>query len=91
MESRLRIVVHGTVQGVFFRANAEEQARRFNLRGWVMNRSDGSVEILAEGDKEALKRFVEWCSQGPRGAKVEKVDEEWLEATGEFREFGIKY
>lgn len=91
MESRLHLTVHGTVQGVFFRANSDEQARRLNLKGWVMNKSDGSVEIVAEGDKQALERLLEWCSHGPRGAVVEKMEKEWLEATGEFSEFSIRY
>ncbi|MEW6748109.1 MAG: acylphosphatase [Candidatus Micrarchaeota archaeon] len=91
MQSRLRIVVHGTVQGVFFRSNAEEQARRLGLNGWVRNKDDGSVEIVAEGPKEALQGLLDWCSRGPRGSVVEKIESEWLEPTGEFRDFQMRY
>jgi len=91
MESRLRIVIHGTVQGVFFRANTEEQAKRLGLRGWVRNNSDGSVEVMAEGDKAALEKLLEWCSHGPPGASVGDIKSEWLGATGEFKNFRITY
>ena len=91
MESRLRIVIHGNVQGVFFRANTEEEARKLGLKGWVRNRSGGSVEVMAEGDKKALQKLLKWCSHGPAGASVDKVEKEWLGATGEFPDFRITY
>ena len=91
MESRLHIIVHGTVQGVFFRANTEEQARRLGLNGWVRNRSDGSVEVMAEGNRDALEKLLDWCSHGPADASIEKIEKEWLEASDEFSEFSIRY
>ncbi len=67
------IVVSGKVQGVFFRASAQEEAQRLNLRGWVKNEADGSVHIEAEGEPKALQQLVDWCHQGPRFAEVTEV------------------
>ena len=89
MKSRLHIVVHGYVQGVFFRANTQELANRLGLTGWVRNSSNGSVEILAEGEKEKLDELLRWCQRGPSGALVEKVESEWLEFRAEFNVFSV--
>ncbi len=88
---RLHIRVSGDVQGVFFRAGAQSEAKRLGLSGWVRNVDDGSVEALAEGSKSALDEFLEWCSKGPAGASVSEMKYEWMEATGEFRGFRIRY
>lgn len=69
----LRIIVTGTVQGVFFRAYTKENAKRLHLTGWVRNNKDGSVEIHAEGTENALKELESWCHRGPPGAQVEQV------------------
>ena len=87
---RLHIIVHGYVQGVFFRANAASVANRFGLTGWVKNCSDGSVEIIAEGEKEKLNELLEWCRKGPSGAQVERVEKEWQEFKGEFQNFTVR-
>lgn len=68
------IRVNGTVQGVFFRASAKETAEQLGVKGFTMNRPDGTVYIEAEGDEEALTRFVTWCKQGPPRAHVTQVD-----------------
>jgi acylphosphatase len=68
----LRITGH--VQGVFFRATAEEMAKELGLTGWAKNMPDGSVEMHIEGEPEAVQEFCEWCNEGPSGAKVEHVD-----------------
>ncbi|WP_018331541.1 acylphosphatase [Actinomycetospora chiangmaiensis] len=72
--SARHLVVHGTVQGVFFRASAEQEARRLGVAGWVRNRSDGTVEMVAEGDDEAVDALVGWAHQGPPRADVTGVD-----------------
>jgi acylphosphatase len=72
---RRRVVVHGNVQGVFFRDSCRREARSRGLAGWVTNRSDGAVEAVFEGDPEAVDALVEWSRHGPRGADVESVDE----------------
>jgi acylphosphatase len=69
-----RVVVHGSVQGVFFRDTTRRKADSRGVRGWVRNCSDGSVEALFEGDPEAVEAMVAFAREGPRGADVERVD-----------------
>ena len=84
--------IFGMVQGVFFRAGTQGQARLLDgISGWVRNLPDGSVECVAEGEKEKLDKLLEWCNHGPAGAEVERVEEKWEEYRGEFEGFEIKY
>ncbi|MEI8406323.1 MULTISPECIES: acylphosphatase [unclassified Kribbella] len=69
-----RVVVHGRVQGVFFRDSCRREARRAGVRGWVRNAPDGTVEALFEGAEEDVERMVEWVRHGPTYARVERVD-----------------
>ena len=78
------------MQGVFFRDSSRIEARKLNLYGWVKNTTDGTVEILAEGEDKDLKKFVEWCKYGPDHAEVEKVDVKWLDSANQFTDFLIK-
>jgi acylphosphatase len=71
---RRRVVVHGHVQGVFFRASVRDQARVRGVAGWASNRPDGTVEVVVEGDREAVERIVDYCRTGPRSASVERID-----------------
>jgi acylphosphatase len=71
MRKHFNITVAGRVQGVFFRASTKTSAGHLNIKGFVKNQSDGSVYIEAEGEEKDLQQFVEWCSQGPKAAKVE--------------------
>ena len=87
---RLRMLVHGRVQGVFFRHAAAEEGRELGLRGWVKNLANGDVEIVAEGPRRALKIMAAWASQGPRLARVTGVDEEWSDYRGEEGAFSIR-
>jgi acylphosphatase len=73
---RIRIIVTGRVQGVSYRHSARTMARYHGIRGFVKNRSDGSVYMEAEGESEALGNFVQWCRKGPDFARVEKVETE---------------
>jgi acylphosphatase len=79
---RRRVVVHGSVQGVFFRDSCRREARSLGLAGWVTNRRDGAVEAVFEGEPEAVAALVEWCRHGPRGAEVESVDDSPEEPEG---------
>lgn len=67
------ICITGRVQMVFFRFSAKEKAERLDIRGFARNEPDGSVYIEAEGDENALKKFIYWCRSGPPSAKVEKI------------------
>ena len=89
--TRVRIIVRGLVQGVFFRAYARDQARQLRLTGWVKNRSDGAVEVIAEGREENLKQLVAWCHEGPSSARVEHVEAEWDKSRGEFQAFEARW
>jgi acylphosphatase len=72
--TRCRAVAHGLVQGVFFRDSVRRLAEREGVSGWVWNRPDGAVEAVFEGDPEAVERLVQFCSRGPRGARVERME-----------------
>ena len=71
---RRRVVVHGHVQGVFFRDATRRLAEREGVAGWVRNRPDGAVEAVFEGEPEAVERLIRFARKGPRGAQVERVD-----------------
>jgi acylphosphatase len=71
---RKRVVVHGDVQGVFFRDTTEREAGRHGVAGWVRNNPDGSVEAVFEGEADAVDRMVEFSRGGPGSAEVEQVD-----------------
>ena len=77
-ESRIRrrVVVHGDVQGVFFRDSTEREAGLRGVGGWVANRDDGTVEAVFEGEPDAVEALVEFCRDGPSQAGVERVEVE---------------
>ena len=77
-----RVVVHGAVQGVFFRDTTRRRAQSRGVTGWVRNRSDGAVEALFEGDADAVDAMVAFVHDGPRGADVERVDVQDAEPEG---------
>jgi acylphosphatase len=86
---RLHGVVHGSVQGVGFRYFLMREARRLGLRGWVRNRDDGTVEFVAEGLRPELERLKQSAEQGPRMARVERVDAQWSAAAGNLDAFDL--
>lgn len=88
--ARVSLRVAGRVQGVGFRWAAIAEARRLELSGWVRNRADGAVEIVAEGDKDNLALLAEWAKRGPRMAEVSGVEVKWSADAGEFSEFRMR-
>jgi acylphosphatase len=87
--TRLHAVVEGRVQGVGFRYFVLEVAELLGVYGWVRNRWDESVEVLAEGDHAALEKLLDALGRGPRGASVFSVKTEWEKPTGEFHSFRV--
>ena len=71
---RRRVVVRGHVQGVFFRETTKRRAVAAGVAGWVRNRPDGAVEAVFEGERDAVERLVDYVREGPRGARVDRVD-----------------
>jgi acylphosphatase len=85
--TRVHLRIYGQVQGVFFRASTETEAKRLGLTGWVRNCPDGSVEVVAEGFRSKLENLAAWCRHGPARAQVDHVEIEWSEGSGEFSRF----
>jgi acylphosphatase len=88
--SRLRIVVSGRVQGVFFRRAAAEQARALGIAGYARNLADGTVEIVAEGGSRALEHLAAWAHHGPPAARVAEARLEWSASRNEFSDFRVR-
>ena len=88
--AHLRIVVSGRVQGVFFRGAAAAQASALGIGGYARNLNDGTVEIVAEGARQALKTMIAWAQRGPSAAHVEEVQVKWGEVLETFNEFKVR-
>ena len=87
--TRRRVVVHGRVQGVFFRGSTQERAREVGVNGWVRNRPDGTVEAVFEGSAEQVAEMVCYCREGPPWARVERI-EEFEEEPEDLGGFGVR-
>jgi len=89
MRQHLNIKIHGQVQGVFFRESARQKAEELGIKGFARNEPDDSVYIEAEAEEENLKKFLDWCRQGPASAEVKKAESEFNSAIKNFSEFVI--
>jgi len=90
-DARLHGIVTGIVQGVNFRWFTQRRAADLGLVGYVRNHSDGSVEFVAEGSRDALERLLDVVRVGPASAAVENVDAQWSAPTGEYQRFEIRF
>jgi acylphosphatase len=88
---RLHAVVHGDVQGVGFRYFVQRTAQQLGLPGWVRNNDDGTVELVAEGDRDRLEQLQRAVERGPRMARVDQVDAQWSGGTGNLRGFDLTW
>jgi acylphosphatase len=88
---RIRIIVTGKVQGVFFRQSLKIKAKQNEIFGWVKNLKDGRVEAILEGDEEKINRIIEWAHGGPANARVEDVEIQNEKFIGEFSKFDVLY
>lgn len=91
MNTRLHAVVFGIVQGVNFRYYTQQRANLLGLSGWVANRHDGSVEVVAEGPREMVEDLLAFLNTGPSSARVDRVDTRWEKPTGETGGFRTRY
>ena len=87
--NEMRCIVSGNVQGVAYRAYAQESATELELVGYVRNRSDGTVEVVAQGSPDILKEFVEYLHEGSLMAQVESVAVDWRSPRRTFSEFSV--
>ena len=76
---------------VGFRYNTVSKASQLDIKGWVRNNSNGSVEIMAEGQREDVEELVKWCHKGPSGAVIKNVDCNWLDYIENFKDFSIRF
>jgi len=91
-KANLRAVVHGLVQGVNFRSFVIRRANELGLTGYVRNvLLDGTVEVVAEGERDKLEQLLRYLEAGPRAARVKRVNVDWSEYGGEFSRFDVKF
>ncbi|MCK4665756.1 acylphosphatase [Candidatus Dependentiae bacterium] len=91
VQNRVLVEVFGRVQGVCFRYYAVERAKSLDLTGYVRNCLDGSVEVIAEGDEDRLRSFVDWTREGSPASRVREIKVTWDEFRDEFDNFTVKF
>lgn len=89
--AHIKALVHGKVQGVYYRAFASRAARSLSLKGYVRNVKNGDVELEAEGSKDMLEELLRQLKTGPEGSNVERIDVTWSECSGKYSAFDVRY
>ena len=87
----VNVIIHGRVQGVYYRAFARRRATELSLAGYARNLPDGTVEVRAEGERKQLHQLIGHLENGPPAARVEKIVTDWSEYTGNYTGFSVKY
>ena len=87
---RVHLTASGEVQGVFFRASTRDEARRLGLSGWIRNTADGTVELEAQGDDEAVTALIEFCHSNPGQSTVTHLAVEERGAVGDENGFAVR-
>lgn len=90
MIKKVNIHVSGRVQGVFYRTSTKDKALELGIKGWIMNKPDGSVYIEAEADESVLDQFIEWCKKGPMMARIDNINVSHQSTEG-FSSFEVRY
>jgi acylphosphatase len=90
-KTSVRLLVNGKVQGVYFRLNMQEIAKKNSVSGWVRNLTDGRVEALLEGNKDAVDQVIVWSKKGPENAQVDDLKIDYLQYEGKFVDFVIQH
>ncbi len=88
---RVHLIIEGRVQGVWFRESTRLRATELDIKGWVKNKKDGSVEIVAEGPDENMHKFIDWCHDGPPYAVVTRLTQTAQEFKSEFSSFNVVF
>jgi len=88
---RCHVRISGVVQGVCYRMETRRAAEKLGVKGWVKNRSDGTVEAVFEGTRDAVDQLINWCYSGPRHASVTDIDKTWEEPSDSYQSFDIVY
>ena len=91
VDKRVHLFISGRVQGVFFRDTTKRKADELGLSGWVRNLPDGRVETICEGDESKVDKFIKWCYEGPSMARVDNVEQNVEEYTGQFDSFQFRW
>ncbi|MFA6338610.1 MAG: acylphosphatase [Candidatus Paceibacterota bacterium] len=89
MKKEVECIIHGEVQGVFYREFAKRNAEELGLTGYAKNLPDGNVEVVAQGDEELLRKFIERLSVGPELSEVSDIEIHWSNSVGEEKDFRI--
>ena len=87
---KVRILVTGRVQGVYFRMFTQNKAKQFGIKGYARNLPDGRVEIIAEADQSSIENFIKWCHKGPVTARVDHIEITELEADEVLASFEVR-
>jgi len=90
MTRKVKLLVSGRVQGVYFRMFTQNKAKQFGIKGCARNLADGRVEIIAEADPSSIEKFIQWCHQGPVTARVDHVEITEPESNEVFTSFEIR-
>lgn len=85
------LIIHGKVQGVFFRESVKRMANSYGITGWIRNTSEGTVELSARGSDESIEKLLKWCESGPKHAEVDRVEEIQDNNEEFFEDFIIKF
>ncbi len=91
MKEMRHIRIHGKVQGVGYRFYATRVARRLELKGWIRNLRDGTVEASVEGESDHIDEWIEELREGPRYAEVSRIDQEKKDFSGQFGDFDVRF
>ncbi len=87
----VKVKVKGRIQGVGYRANTHQKATQLGIKGYIRGTSGNEVEVVAEGNEDNLEKLIDFLKVGPDGTEIEAFDVNWIEPTGDFIRFAIKY
>ncbi|NOX33961.1 MAG: acylphosphatase [Deltaproteobacteria bacterium] len=89
--TKIKVIISGRVQGVFYRAHTKDEADRLDIKGYVKNLPNGCVEAVFQGQAKAVSQMTDWCRKGPGAARVDHVLAEKIKKLSEYKDFEIRY